>query len=140
MAGNQAKLLQAHDTPLRDEHIASLLGEQGDFDKWEDILNGLISLPPDIDEGLEIWYKFITSTKPQDIDEFIRTTEEYCNSWNKMKEEKTTLPGIQIAHLKCLNPSSRSADIMSKLALTPLFTGYSPKTWRTGIDSMIPKK
>jgi hypothetical protein len=29
---------------------------------------------------------------------------------------------------------------MSQLALIPLITGYSPKTWRTGIDSMIPKK
>lgn len=51
-----------------------------------------------------------------------------------------TLPGIQVAHIKCLDHESTSADIISKLALIPLMVGYSPITWRTGIDSMIPKK
>jgi hypothetical protein len=57
-----------------------------------------------------------------------------------MTEDKTTLPGIQVAHLKSIEPLSRSADVLSKLALIPLIVGYSPITWRTGIDSMIPKK
>lgn len=137
---NKEKLLQAHDTPLRDRQISQLLGEQGDFQKWEAILNGIVELPNGIDEGLQLWYKFVTSTEKHDINNFIWTTEEYCNSWMKMKEDKTTLPGIQVAHLKCLDPSTQAADIMSKLALIPLLTGYSPNTWRIGIDSMIPKK
>jgi hypothetical protein len=70
--------------------------------------------------------------------EFMWTTEEYCHSWTKMKEEKTTLPGIQVAHLKCLDPETTAADVMSKLALVPLITGDD--MWRVGIDSMIPKK
>lgn len=140
MRVNKEKLLQAYDTPMRDERISQLLGEQGDFQKWESILSGLIALPDEVDEGLEVWYKFVTSTKKYDITEFIWTTEEYCKSWNKMKEDRTTLPGIQVAHMKCLDPSTQAADIMSKLSLIPLLTGYSPKTWRQGIDSMIPKK
>jgi hypothetical protein len=35
MRVNQAKLLQAIDTPLREQRISELLGEQGDFEKWE---------------------------------------------------------------------------------------------------------
>jgi len=57
-----------------------------------------------------------------------------------MSEEKTTMPGIQVAHIKCLNPESKAADVISKLALIPLMTGYSPQHWKKGIDSMIPKK
>ena len=34
------KLLQAHNTPLREEPLLTLLGEQGDFEKWEQILKG----------------------------------------------------------------------------------------------------
>lgn len=51
-----------------------------------------------------------------------------------------TIPGIQVAHLKCLDADTDSAFIISSLALIPLMVGYSPKTWRVGIDSMIPKK
>lgn len=140
MRVNQEKLLQAQDTPLRDYRIAQLLGEQGDFSIWESILRGTIRLPEDIDEGLELWYKFVTTEDHHELCDFVWTTEEYCMSWNKMKEDKTTLPGIQVAHLKCLDPNTSSADIMSKLSLIPLLTGYSPSTWRRGIDSMIPKK
>jgi hypothetical protein len=140
MRVNQNKLLQAWDTPLREQRISQLLGEQGDFKRWGEILKGVVDLPNDIDEGLEIWYKYVISVEKKENTDFIWTTEEYCDSWKKMKEEKTTLPGIQVAHLKSLNPSTLSADVMSKLALIPLLTGYSPKTWRMGIDSMIPKK
>jgi hypothetical protein len=140
MRVNQEKLLQAKGTPLRDQQSSLLVGEQGDFKTWEKILERLVQLPHDIDKGLALWYNFITSIKQLDIMEFMWTTEEYCHSWTKMKEEKTTLPGIQVAHLKCLDPETTAADVMSKLALVPLITGYSPDTWRVGIDSMIPKK
>lgn len=140
MRVNREKLLQAGETPLRNQQIAQLVGEQGDFKRWEEILKGLVVLPPDIDEGLQLWFNFITSTERHDMTEFRWTTEEYCESWRKMKEEKTTLPGIQVAHLKSLDSSSCAADVMSKLSMIPLLTGYSPSTWRKGIDSMIPKK
>lgn len=57
-----------------------------------------------------------------------------------MNENKTTTPGIQVAHIKCMDTNLRAADITSKLALIPFLTGYSPNIWRKGIDSMIPKK
>jgi hypothetical protein len=68
------------------------------------------------------------------------TTQEYCDSWKQIDENKTTLPGIQVAHIKSLDSSSAAATVLSKLALLPLVVGYSPKTWRNGIDAMIPKK
>lgn len=120
--------------------LTELLGEQGDFDKWEAILKGCVRLPADIDEELRIWYNYITNVPAQSTTDFCWTTEEYFESWTKMKEEKMTLPGIQVAHIKCIDRSSKAAEVLSKLALIPLITGYSPDTWRIGIDSMIPKK
>jgi hypothetical protein len=56
--------------------------------------------------------------------DFTWTTEEYIDSWSKMKEEKMTLPGIQVAHIKCLESTSVAAEVISKLAQIPLMVGY----------------
>jgi hypothetical protein len=140
MRVNESKLLQARHTPLRHEQLSILLGEQGDFQKWEQILLGNISLPNEADESLHLWYTYITNHPKHPHMDFTWTTEEYFSSWAKMSEDKMTLPGIQVAHIKCIHPDSESADVISLLALLPFMAGYSPKTWRTGIDSMIPKK
>lgn len=140
MQANKEKLLQAKNTPLRSEDISILLGEQGDFETWESILRGHIQLPNGIDEGLRLWYNYITNVEHHDPTAFHWNTKEYCESWKKINKNKTTLPGIQVAHIKSLDHNSAAAEIISKLALIPLLVGYSPCTWRTGIDSMIPKK
>ena len=58
---NKKKLLQADNTPLRQEPLQSLLGEQGDFKTWEKILKGNIKLPPEgIEEGTRMWFEFIS--------------------------------------------------------------------------------
>ena len=65
------------------------------------------------------------------------STEEYCKSWEKMEETKSSIPGVHTTHMKCLDPHTKAAE---KLALIPLITGYAPKSWKKGIDSIIPKK
>jgi len=140
IAANKEKLLQANNTPLRLEPLQSLVGEQMDYDKWEKILQGNINLPEEgIEEGTRLWYDFI---KSQTIKEFsIKwTPEEYLASWKKMKEDKSSAPGIHIGHIKCIDPCSPAAYVVSTLALIPLQTGYAPAIWRIGVDSMIPKK
>lgn len=140
MRANKQKLLQASDTPLRQYPISALLGEQGNFETWEKILAGSISLPDDVDEGLHLWYTYLINIQDHTPLDFTWTTEEYIQSWKKMNEEKMTLPGIQVAHIKCLDAESLAADVMSKLAMIPLMVGYAPTSWQNGIDSMIPKK
>jgi len=140
MRVNGIKLLQAKNTPLRSELLSEMLGEQGDFDKWERILLGSVHLPDNTDESLRIWYNYITNIGSHTPSDITWTTEEYFASWAKIKEEKMTLPGIQVAHIKCIAPDSKAAEVLSTLALLPFMVGYSPKTWRNGIDSMIPKK
>lgn len=140
MRVNEIELQQSKDTPLRKEPLATLVGKQGDFQKWEEILRRTLTLPEDVDESLQLWFEYITNTKQHKPTDLTWTTEEYFESWKKISEDKTTLPGIQVAHIKCIDPESNAASTISLLALIPFMTGYSPTTWRTGIDSMIPKK
>jgi hypothetical protein len=140
MRVNEEKLLQAKHSPLRSDQLSTLLGEQGDFQRWEQILKGLIQLPENVDDSLKLWYSYITRSHTHLQMDFTWTTKEYFDSWTKISENKTTLPGIQVAHIKCIDPGSKTAEVISLLALIPFMVGYSPKTWRRGIDSMIPKK
>ena len=137
---NVSKRLQAKHTPLRQEPLRTLVGEQMEYDKWEKILRKEVELPTEgVEEGTQLWYNYIQSYKDTPMD--LRwTTEEYCESWAKMKEDKSCIPGIHTVHIKCLDPQSQAATIMSRLALIPLLTGYAPRRWKEGIDSMIPKK
>ena len=58
---NIEKRQQARDTPCRKEPLQSLLGEQMDFDTWEEILKGNITLPEEgIEEGTRLWYDMVT--------------------------------------------------------------------------------
>ena len=110
------------------------------FEKWEALLEKEILLPnQDLEEGTRLWFEYIQRYKDRPM-EIKWTTEEYCASWAKMTEDKSCLPGIHTAHIKCLDPESKAAEVMSRLALIPLMTGYAPQYWRQGIDSMIPKK
>jgi hypothetical protein len=140
MEANKEKLLQADNTPLRMEPLRTLLGEQMQFEVWENILRGEIALPQEgIEEGTRLWYNFISQ---QTLRDFVLdwTPEEYFESWKKMKEDKASAPGVNNCHLKCIDPLSDAGYIISTMALLPFNTGYSPMLWRVGIDSMIPKK
>lgn len=138
MAANKKKLLQAEDTPLRSTY-QELFGEQGLYKTWEDILDKKVRLPKDASEEMKVWYQYMTHYQQVEVD-FTWTTGEYLDSWAKMDENKVTTPGIQVAHIKCLDSMLFTARIVSQLALIPSISGYSPESWKTGIDLMIPKK
>ena len=57
-----------------------------------------------------------------------------------MPSDKSSYPGIHTAHMKCIDPKSLAAKMVSALALIPLKTGYSPNNWKKGLNSMILKK
>ena len=66
-------------------------------------------------------------------------TRNFFTSWQKMKEDKGSAPGIHFGHMECIDPDSKVAEIVSLMALFPLITGYAPDQWRVWINSMIPK-
>lgn len=140
MLANKTKLLQAGNTPLRQRELQDLLGEQGDFEKWELILNKAIDLPDNVEEGTKLWFHYIQNINRYGEMDITWTTGEYLDSWKSMSDTKSSTPGIHAAHIKCLTEHDDAAEIISLLALIPLLSGYSPVQWRIGIDSMIPKK
>jgi len=97
-----------------------------DYDKWEQILRKEIKLPDEVEEGTKLWYDYIQDFI-EDTEDITWTMEEYCNSWKKMKEDKASLPGIHTTHMKCLDSATKAAEVISRLALIPLLTGYAPK-------------
>ena len=114
---NKEKVLQANNTPLREEPLRTLLGEQGDFEKWEDILKGLVDLPTEgIEEGTRLWFEFIKSPSKEAFD-ISWTAQEYFDSWKKMKEETVSAPGWHFSHMKCIDPNSNTGEVVSKIAL-----------------------
>ena len=139
LAANKEKLLQARYTPLRQEPLRSLLGERMEYETWEKFLKKEVSIPDNLEEGTKLWFHAIQNfeDKPVRID---WSTEEYFASWKLMSETKSSMPGIQAAHIKSINPKSPAADVVSWMSLIPLLTGYAPHRWKKGIDSMIPKK
>ena len=48
--------------------------------------------------------------------------------------------GWTFAHMKSIKADSKAGKIISLLSLLPLQIGYVPEEWKSGIDSMIPKK
>ena len=135
---NTAKRQQSNNTPFREEPLQTLVGEQMDFDKWDAILQGTIKLPEEgIEEGTLLWYDYIVGREQIETPIFTWTTEEYFDSWSKMPETKSCLLGIHMVHIKCIDHTTLSANVISKLELIPLVTGYAPLRWKQGIDSMI---
>ena len=139
ITANKKKLLQAGETPLRQEPLRSLIGERMDFDTWELLLKGLVELPEELEEGTKLWFEAIQNFDEKDID-IDWTAGEYFEAWDKMSEDKSAMPGVQAAHIKSIDRKSDGAEVISSMALIPLITGYAPISWQRGTDSMIPKK
>lgn len=79
---NVKKLLQANNTPLRQEPLCSFFGEHGDFKKWSEIVDGKLNLPPGFKakRGTELWIKKIQSMKTKEI-QTSWSPEEYVDRW-----------------------------------------------------------
>ena len=108
---NIEKHQQARNTPCRLEPLSTLLGEQMEYDKWEEILKRNVTLPDEgIEEGTRLWYDMISNTTDDPFD-IKWTTEEYCDSWKKMGETKSSIPGIHTVHMKCLDPQSSRSNV-----------------------------
>jgi hypothetical protein len=70
-----------------------------EYDQWEKLLRKEIKIPDGLEEGTRLWFEAIQdfSDEPFEVD---WTTEEYFDGWKAMSEDKSSLPGIQAAHLK----------------------------------------
>ena len=108
-----------------------IIGEQGNFDRWNRLIDKEVTIPLDITmtRGTKLWLNKVQSFqyKPQKTH---WTTEDYVMSWRGMKEQTSALPGPAFSHYKAAQLNSLAAQVHSDLALFPLTTGYSPQGWR----------
>lgn len=110
-ANHKEKLLQARDTPLRQEPLRSIIGERMEYDTLDKLLRGQVQLPSDMEEGTRLWFEAIQENFVEDEDFSIEwTTREYFENWAKMSEDKSSLPGIHAAHIKCVNYESEAGS------------------------------
>ena len=138
---NVEKLLQANNTPLRQEPLCTAFGEQGDFKKWSDIVEGKLNLPPTFqaEKGTKLWISKIQSMKTT-ATPTNWTADDYADGWKSMKEETTSAPGPSFSHYKAARKDSIAAAVHSALALAPLLLGFAPTAWCKAVTAMIPKK
>ena len=140
---NIHKLLQANNTPLREEPLASMFKETTlDYETWEKILDPSVPLPDNLERGTKLWFRQMrdpTTTIPTSAMQF--TDETYKTSWKKMKERTSSHPGLHFGHMKAIDSTSPlAAKVHAILANTPLQTGYSPTAWKSCTNTMLKKK
>ena len=110
-----------------------------EYEAWENLQRKQFHIPDDLEEGTRLWFEAIQQFEENPV-EIKWSTTEYFESWDPMSEDKSSLPGIQAAHIKSIDRESPAADVIAKMALIPLLSGYAPNAWKRGTDSMIPKK
>ena len=137
---HKAKLMAANNTPLRQLPISSILGEHGDFEKWNAIANKDLHLPVGVDSTLQEWYTYLQSTMPSTPPMIQWTEAQYSCSWKLMKEETGTGPGPSFACIKSIHQGSIPSKALSVIALVPLQIGFVPRLWQNCTEQCIPKK
>ena len=81
------------------------------YETWVKLLRKEINVPDDLEEGTKLW--FDAMQEPDDEPPEIEwTTKEYFDGWRLMSEDKSSMPGIQAAHIKCIKHKSKAADVV----------------------------
>ena len=137
---HKGKLMAANNTPLRQLPISSILGEQGDLDKWQQIASNDLTLPPSVDPLLREWLQYLQQTMPGPQPTITWTEKEYHESWKLMKEETGSGPGPTFSIIKSVAQGSTASKALSIIALAPLQTGFVPLSWQIATEQCIPKK
>ena len=134
------KLTASKHTPLCQFPLSALLGTHGNVQKWKEVAEGTITIPPGFDVGVQEWLQYLQSTMPPPQEPCFWTPDEYYDSWKIMDEDTGTGPGPTFAAIKSVFKGSTAMHALSTIALFPLVTGTCPTLWKDAIEQCIPKK
>ena len=86
---NGAKRIQASKTPFRTEPLRTEVGEKGDFNLWERIINDRQEIQglSDAEDGTKLFIAYLQQMKQRDT-KITWNQQEYIGSWKHMSEEK----------------------------------------------------
>ena len=139
LMANETKLHAADESPLRQGELGELITD-GDYQKWEQFLNGELTLPDNLEEGTRRWLQIILDTPASD-EKIEITPESYTRSWMKPREHTACAPGpMHFGTFKAMKWSDPAARLHTIMAAIPIRTGYTPERWNQCTDSMLPKK
>lgn len=143
MQENDSKYHQTESTPCMQEPLRSLLGEVGETDFAQSILQGTFRVPEGTNEYVS---ELFTELKMEDLQEEDKPeakvlSDDFKNGWNKMKEQTSAgISGLHFGHLRACAKNSFLCQVESCISHIPYKSGYSPPLWNKGVDVMLLKK
>ena len=138
---NKQQFQQAHDTPLYQEPMFSLLGPLGDTTTASTILEGNgahLTVEPDLQSTLEALSR---TTAPLPATMAI-TEAKYAAIWSSARESTSSSnhANLHFGHYIALSTDPVLCRFHTAMVNISLRSGYSPQRWRTGINVMLQKK
>ena len=108
--------------------------------QWEELIQGKVPIPAELEEGTKLWLEKFKDIKLDDID-VTCDHKELSKAWSKVKEKTSSLPHpIHYGTMKVMKWCQPVAKFHAIMANIPLVTGYSPTSWRTDVEAMLQKK
>ena len=139
---NKKHLRQARVTPFAEGTMSSVLGQDGDSEACEAILEG-DWIPP---EGTQPWLReYVKNLKEGNNiqrEEIITdiTSSEYTKFWKKKRENTSTSPlGLHVGHYKVSILNEDIAEVHRIMMVLPFMYGFSPKRWCSSVQLMLQK-
>ena len=87
----EEKLHSANKIPIRQGELGALITD-GDYNRWEQFLQGELELPDNMEEGTRRWLQEILNMPASDKTLEL-TLEEYTKSWVKLCKQTACAPG-----------------------------------------------
>ena len=136
---NQKRVAQANNTETRQGPVGALL-KDGDYDRWEEVIQGEWDIPLGTRKGTQLWLEYIQEhTYEERMIEI--STEKYIQTWNKVKEDTSSAPSaLNFSTMKAMKWNKRAAELHTIMANITLNTGIYPNRWEECVNSMLPKK
>jgi len=114
------------------------VGVMGTGPKSDSILDGTYRAP---DGTSDTTRSFLQAMKSPDNYKVIPppSYQDFCQGWSKAKERTSSI-GPHFGHYKAAIHHPRIGNLLDKRSQIPIFTGYTPRRHREGLDVMLLKK
>ena len=139
---NQKKFSQTNDTPCMTRPLVSDIGYMGISDSCEKILANTYTCPPNSHPFAQEFFDQFKRAVPihANLEPYI-SSKNYKRGWRKMKEQTTSgISGMHFGHMKSCAQDKFLCEVESAISNIPYSTGYTPHSWKRGVNVMIHKK
>ena len=127
------------------EPMRSIFGYRGDTQATEQVLDGTLPTPPNIEEAGHLLLKSLQRPVPRDgVQVPIRkviTTDDHIRAFKRAKEKTSAgMSGIHFGHFKAHIKRRRLAEMDASMRSIAYATGYVYKRWIKGLDVQLLKR